>query len=985
MKTAITAILFTMIMPSLILSQSYSGGSGTIGDPYQISTKTDLKYLSENSGEWAKHFKQTANISFNNADFQSGGDFYNSGNGFIPIGNNTTSFTGTYDGGKFSISNLYISRSSSDYVGFFGKSFNTVTNLYLLSVNITGANYVGGISGSAWAGISGCYSTGTVSGTSYSGGLIGWMTNGSPITESGSACAVTTSGGFAGGLIGRSDGGGSVSNSFATGNVSATGSYAGGLIGFYENASVYNCYATGTVSSGMGFLGGFTAGENGTIGLVIRCFWDTQTSGVVFSDGGTGRTTAQMQTQSTFTDSSWDFNTFWQISGSNYPTLQRISINTIIVTTNAATNNAVTAATLNGTITTSGDTSAIRFLYGTTSGVYTDSINATPDTVKANTATTVTAALTGLSNATRYYYKVIAQGKSAGHYISGNELSFFVRGNTDTIPGSATMFPGSGSNYVGIPYSSALNPSDNFTIEFWAWCAGGNTYRAPIASENSTGGSHGYYFYADNSNHWSSWLGIGSGWAIIQGDTVKDSVWTHLATTYSSGTMKFYINGVLQDSATSVGFQRNTLLGFNIGDLTEVTGTFPFYGKVDEVRLWGIACTQQEIRENMHRTISGSDTNLIAYFQLNEGSGDTTRDVIDGFIGTRTGSPSWMTSTIPVGGGISTTQLSFTTGTTNLGTVSMTMTNDFDNAVDLTATKIDVAPNSATGITGTALSDQYWVMNSFGTPGTFAANLTFTVPSTFTNNGAASASNYTLYHRSANDDGNWTAVVNGATSITGTTLTFNGVNSFSQFTIGTEEELPVELTSFTVIANNRNTELNWRTATEVNNYGFEIERTVVSHQSSVISWSKLGFVEGSGTTNSPKQYSYIDKNINAGKYLYRLKQIDRDGKFSFSQAVEVAVNGAPKEFALEQNYPNPFNPTTTIEYNLVKVQNLDKVPVTLKIYDVIGREVATLVNEVKEAGSYSTTFDASTLSSGIYFARLQSGNNVQLKKMTLLK
>ena len=218
----------------------------------------------------------------------------------------------------------------------------------------------------------------------------------------------------------------------------------------------------------------------------------------------------------------------------------------------------------------------------------------------------------------------------------------------------------------------------------------------------------------------------------------------------------------------------------------------------------------------------------------------------------------------------------------------------------------------------------------------------------------------------------------GSTTVDTVTSANNGtLYGDAQFSIVV---LPVELSSFSVSPKNNSVELKWNTATEVNNYGFEVERTVVSHQSSVISWNKVGFVEGNGTTNAPKEYSFLDKNLSTGNYLYRLKQVDRDGKFSYSQEVEATIANAPKEFTLEQNYPNPFNPSTVISYQLPVNGH-----VTLKVYDVIGREVATLVNEVKEAGRYSATFDASVLSSGIYFAKIQSSDNVRLKKMMLLK
>ncbi|MCK9409145.1 MAG: T9SS type A sorting domain-containing protein [Bacteroidetes bacterium] len=201
------------------------------------------------------------------------------------------------------------------------------------------------------------------------------------------------------------------------------------------------------------------------------------------------------------------------------------------------------------------------------------------------------------------------------------------------------------------------------------------------------------------------------------------------------------------------------------------------------------------------------------------------------------------------------------------------------------------------------------------------------------------------------------------------------------FTAGTA--LPVELTSFAAALKNNVVELQWSTATEENNYGFEIERkplpTPPLKGEGTKGWGQVGFVEGSGTTNAPKQYSFSDKNIFAGKYSYRLKQIDHDGKFEYSKTVE-ATAAEVNSFGLEQNYPNPFNPTTVIAYQLPITNRI-----TLKVYDVIGREVATLVNEIKEAGYYSATFNASKLSSGVYFARLQSGNVVQMKKLLLVK
>ena len=189
---------------------------------------------------------------------------------------------------------------------------------------------------------------------------------------------------------------------------------------------------------------------------------------------------------------------------------------------------------------------------------------------------------------------------------------------------------------------------------------------------------------------------------------------------------------------------------------------------------------------------------------------------------------------------------------------------------------------------------------------------------------------------------------------------------------------PVELTSFTVSINQNSVTLNWQTATETNNQGFQIERRKTQDERSD-KWNAIGFVNGNGTTTEPQSYSFIDKNLETGKYQYRLKQIDFDGSFEYSNIIEVEIY-SPTEFSLSQNYPNPFNPATNIQYAISSRQL-----VTLKVYDVLGKEVAILVNEEKPAGSYDVEFNASNLASGIYCYQLKAGDFIQSKKMILLK
>lgn len=192
--------------------------------------------------------------------------------------------------------------------------------------------------------------------------------------------------------------------------------------------------------------------------------------------------------------------------------------------------------------------------------------------------------------------------------------------------------------------------------------------------------------------------------------------------------------------------------------------------------------------------------------------------------------------------------------------------------------------------------------------------------------------------------------------------------------------VPVEFTSFTANTNGSQVILNWKTATETNNLGFEIER-----KSEKTNWSKIGYMEGKGTTTEPSEYTFIDKTINnaSGKLYYRLKQMDYDGTISFSD--EISVEFTPAKFSLNQNYPNPFNPATTIGYALPSASK-----VKLEVFNAIGQKVRTLVDASQEAGYFEVNFNASNLPSGIYFSVLttESVNGAQgkiVKKMMLLK
>jgi hypothetical protein len=201
-----------------------------------------------------------------------------------------------------------------------------------------------------------------------------------------------------------------------------------------------------------------------------------------------------------------------------------------------------------------------------------------------------------------------------------------------------------------------------------------------------------------------------------------------------------------------------------------------------------------------------------------------------------------------------------------------------------------------------------------------------------------------------------------------------------------ETPLPVELTSFTAGLTGKTVTLNWTTASEMNNHGFEIQRAAGKRGPDVAGWRKIGFKNGAGTTNEKRLYTFFDNvsGISNEFILYRLKQLDFDGSFKYSDKV-IIENNLPFAFSLEQNYPNPFNPATVISYQLgIGTQ------VTLKIYDVLGNEVATLVNEEKPAGTYELKWNGQNnfgeeLTSGIYFYKMETILFSASRKMILLR
>ena len=208
--------------------------------------------------------------------------------------------------------------------------------------------------------------------------------------------------------------------------------------------------------------------------------------------------------------------------------------------------------------------------------------------------------------------------------------------------------------------------------------------------------------------------------------------------------------------------------------------------------------------------------------------------------------------------------------------------------------------------------------------------------------------------------------------------TASGVTSFSPFGVGNDGALPIQMASSAAnVLRGNDVEVTWKTISETNNYGFEIYRK----RGDAGEWTKIGFVQGSGTTLAPQSYTYVDVGLTFGKYYYRIKQLDLDGKAETFPAMEVSVGVAPEKVVLAQNYPNPFNPSTLIEFVAPRSGFT-----TMKVYNVLGQEVVTLFEGNVEAGRINTArFNASNLPSGLYSYTLRTAGQTETKRMLLTK
>ncbi|MBI2429168.1 MAG: fibronectin type III domain-containing protein [Ignavibacteriales bacterium] len=643
----------------------------------------------------------------------------------------------------------------------------------------------------------------------------------------------------------------------------------------------------------------------------------------------------------------------------------------LLASAGSATAIGVTGATLNGSVHPQGLSTTAYFLYGTSSGTYTDSVEADQSPLSDASSTSVSKTLSGLTAGTTYYYRV-AKDNTNG-YARSNEQSFTTSASEPTTVSSAASISdagnfsktlrwtnGNGSSHIVVmKRSSAVDadPVDGTSYAANSGFGSGSqigTGNYVVAITNGSQGNQDSVTVANleaGTTYFAVYEFNGSGGSENYLTSLKLTGSFYLEKDNGPYSLTFDGSGDYVLSSTSLG-------NFGAGNFT--------------IELWAKTSTSSTVL--LGKRYEGSHGSFFV-FAL-DGSGKIGMELDQDVNGTNY-SATFGNTSITDGNWH---HVAFTrSGTTIIyyvdGIQDTSYTVNVASISNSTAFSIGVRSVDGSYVSGffSGLMDDIRVWNVARTQSEIANNKDTELTGT--------ESDLLAYWKF--NEGAGGKIFDYTTNVYDGT--FYGNTTWSS-TVPSITPLPVELVLFGAFAQKDVVELQWKTATEANNHGFEVERMTPSQTLPLQGggqgggWVKIGFAEGSGTSNTPKEYSFTDKNLSAGKYLYRLKQIDRDGKFSYSQEVEVEVGIVPEVFMLEQNYPNPFNPATTIGFTLQHSGFT-----TLKIYDAIGREVATLVNEVKDPGSYQVKFDGLKLASGIYFSRLQSNEKVQIRKMQMLK
>jgi hypothetical protein len=555
--------------------------------------------------------------------------------------------------------------------------------------------------------------------------------------------------------------------------------------------------------------------------------------------------------------------------------------------------------------------------------------------------------------------------------------------NYSTEPGTALSFKGSG--YLNAGDSTSFNFTGSFTVEGWVKVDSFTTDWQAIITKGDNAWRVQRYGSTNNLDFGTSGLSSQD----MQGSVnVNDGNWHFVAAVYDGSSKTLYVDGRVDAESAVTGTLGADSSPLYIGENADNTGR-TFHGSMDEIRLWKVVRTEQQIRTDMFATTSGAQDGLLDYWQFNEGSGSTSADSVSGNNATINGSLSWVTSDAPVGsyGSYDAANSADSAGLSGF-IVSATLSSPADS-IDFLGlysygSATDTAITSETFPSGvTKCGPVIWGIYAVGND---TANVTLDYSGL---SGIQNESSLKVLEREEADSP-WVDVTSNFTqNVINHTFSELGVRTFSQFAIGagTDNALAVELSSFKGTSAVDNVTLSWQTATEVDNAGFNVLRKDpnASAFAVIASFRNDRRLRGAGTSSTLKLYNFADDAVHSGAtYSYKLQTVSTTGAVKDGTAITVTV-GVPRDYALYQNYPNPFNPSTTIRFDLKEPST-----VRLEIYDILGQRVYDENKGVMSAGRFSETFDMSRFASGVYLYRITAvGSNdekfVSLKKMMLIK
>ncbi len=480
-------------------------------------------------------------------------------------------------------------------------------------------------------------------------------------------------------------------------------------------------------------------------------------------------------------------------------------------------------------------------------------------------------------------------------------------------------------DYVDLGNSDKFKVTGNQTIEMWIYPTDYSVRRNPYSKAyggegtitQETSGGLTYYYGTSGAN--------ASPYQSITSDAIPLNEWSHIAIVRDLDNMKlyWYINGVLSrstDASYSAATESNNYVSIAKGYVDN------FVGQIDEFRMWKTARTQTQIRDNMCKKLYGSEAGLVAYYRFDEGSGTTlTDESLNSLDGTINGGASWSTSASPIGD-----QSSYIY-TTNWSGVSLshstcdgesiTVDNMSGNPVGVHIYSVNSAPSVTTGISGLGTNNRY-----FGVFKVNDATASYRATYDYSANAYVVWDEYLkLYKRDNNADATW---VDASATLDRNNKTLEATAQGTEFVLGTtQSELPIELIKFKTIVKDKNVNIFWTTATEINNDYFTIERS-----NDLKNWEEILNIDGANNSNEIINYSEIDFNPLIGVSYYRLKQTDYDGTYSYSNVEVVNFDNNVPNIRI---YPNPIdrNSTLTINYDKIDINFMH-----IELKDLLGKK-----------------------------------------------